>query len=112
MKWHYVDEEGNPKKSGVYWVTLIYPEQKKVDEEGNEWKATGKTLVDVDTRYLGEATKDNLEWKMQGQPDNGLIWTQETGSYEGETVWAWAEMEETPLPERLPEGAEAYHGKD
>ncbi len=99
MKWNYVDTDGNPTKEGVYWTTLIYPEYKK-------GKETGRTLCQISSRYFGNIDKEPglINWKMKDQKDEGLIWTEETGSSMDETVWAWAEMEETPFPERLPAG--------
>lgn len=96
MKWNYIDTDGNPKKMGVYWVTLIYPEIR-----GGE--RTGRTLAEVSTRYFDRAEIVG-NWKMGDQPDHGLIWSEETGSSEDERVWAWAEMEEIPFPKRLPKG--------
>ena len=87
--WKYIDKDGNPEKEGVYWVVLLY-------------ENFGKTIAEVDTRYFGEAEK-NEGWIMEGQPDTGLVWTEETGSYEGERVWAWAEIGRPQFPERLPE---------
>lgn len=44
MKWHIVAEEGNPKKTGVYLVVLIY----------NEY-------VTIDTRWFGNIG-DSCDW--------------------------------------------------
>jgi len=106
MKWNYVDKDGNPKEAGVYHVTLLYPELDLV--EGRYWKPTGKMLVTIDDRFFADLTRrpDLAYWKMCGQPDSGLVWTTECGSYANETVWAWAEIEEQPFPERLPAGVE------
>ena len=30
-------------------------------------------------------------WIMDGQPENGLAWTEECGSVKGETVYAWTD---------------------
>lgn len=101
MKWHYRDEKGNPQTPGVYWVTLIYPEIR-------DGKETGRTVAEVDTRYFADIDKNpDLEnWVMEDEPEHGLVWTEQTGSFEHERVWAWAELDETPFPERLPEGVE------
>ena len=111
MKWNYVDKDGNPKKAGRYWVTLIYPEMKQVSEDDTqEWEPTGKMLAEVTARDFTDLSKqpDIKSWIMKGQPESGLAWTEEVGSSQNETVWAWAEMEELPFPERLPEGVEKY----
>ena len=46
-QWNYVQKDGNPKKAGLYWVTLIYPERK-------DGKKTGKFMAEVDTRYFAD----------------------------------------------------------
>ncbi len=93
--WKYVKKDGNPKKEGLYWVTLIYP----------VWKdQTKKYVATVGTRYFGDA-KANASWKMEDQPDEGLVWTEECGSNEGEYVHAWMPIEEVPMAD-LPDGVE------
>lgn len=105
MKWHYCDEKGNPPKGGIYWVTLIYPEIR-------DGKETGRTVAEVDTRCYADIDKnpDLRNWVMEGEPEHGLVWTEQTGSSEHERVWAWAELDGTPFPERLPEGVEKCQG--
>ena len=102
MEWKYVDKDGNPAKEGVYFVTLIYSEMG--DEE-----VPGHMVAEVDTRYFGDAEK-YAGWIMKDQPNTGLVWTKEMGSAEDEVVWAWAELEEAPFPERLPDGVSKYYG--
>ena len=100
MKWNYVDTDGNPQKEGVYWATIIYHGWDREKQEPNDDK-----YVMIDTRYFCNAKEKEIDgWKMDDQPDSGLVWTEETGSMPSESVWAWAEMEETPFPDRLPEG--------
>ena len=98
MKWNYIDKDGNPTKDGTYWVTLIFSGWDKEKQEPND-----VNFVMIDTRYFGDA-KECEGWIMNDQPKEGLVWTEETGSMPNERVWAWAEMEETPFPDRLPEG--------
>ena len=59
----------------------------------------------VDTLYFCDDKAEGLtDWTMVDEPNDVLVWTEETGSMPNERVWAWAEMEETPFPDRLPEG--------
>lgn len=99
-KWNYVDKDGNPNKPGMYWVTLIHPEWK-------DGKKTGKMVAEVDARYYADLDKEpELKgWTMDDEPDNGLAWTEESGSYSGERVHAWIEIEDIGIAE-LPEGVE------
>ena len=104
MKWKYTDTDGRPKKAGVYWAAVIFNGWDKEKQQPNN-----ELFVMVDTRYFGDAKAEDLEsWKMNGEPDEGLVWTEETGSFSNERVWAWAEIEETPFPERLPDGVKKY----
>ena len=102
MKWHYIDTEGNPQKAGVYWTALIFPEIR-------DGKDTGRTMVNVETRYFGDAM-ESKGWIMQDQPEEGLVWTEQSFSWDREKVWAWAELSETPFPERIPDGVYKYEG--
>lgn len=98
VNWHYVDTEGNPSTPGTYWVVVVY-------DEYRDSKPTGRKLADVETRVLADIDDaSNNNWVMHGQPDSGLLWMEECGSGFNEYVWAWAPMEETPFPERLPVG--------
>lgn len=78
-QWNYVEKDGNPKKAGLYWVTLIYPERK-------DGKKTGKFMAEVDTRYFADLDKepDLRGLTMDGEPDSGFAWTEECGSISGE----------------------------
>lgn len=98
MNWHYMDTEGRPKKAGTYWVTLIF------DTWGNKKEASkNKKSTMIDTRYFCDAKAENLlSWVMNNEPKEGLVWTQKSGSMPNEQVYAWAEIEEIPFPERLP----------
>ncbi|MDO5146931.1 MAG: hypothetical protein Q4D60_07995 [Eubacteriales bacterium] len=97
LNWNYVEKDGNPKEPGVYWVTLIYPEWK-------DGKPTGRTVAEVSSRYYADLDKnpDIRNWVMDGEPDTGLAWTEETGSVKGEKVYAWMPMEEIEIAD-LPE---------
>lgn len=78
-QWNYVEKDGNPKKAGLYWVTLIYPERK-------DGKKTGKFMAEVDTRYFADLDKESdlRGLTMDGEPDSGFAWTEECGSISGE----------------------------
>ena len=64
-QWNYVEKDGNPKKAGLYWVTLIYPERK-------DGKKTGKFMAEVDTRYFADLDKESermviyITWRKDG----------------------------------------------
>lgn len=96
--WRYVAKDGNPPEEGVYWTTLIY-------DEYRNGKPTGRKVASVNSRYFGDITNDKqlAGWKMDGEPDTGLVWTMESGSAMSERVWAWMPMEEIEIAE-LPDG--------
>ena len=100
-QWNYVERDGNPKEPGTYWVTLIYPEWK-------DNKKTGKMLASVAIRYFADLDKDpELKgWVMDGEPENGLAWTEECGSTAEEKVHAWRPIEDVRIAD-LPEGVES-----
>jgi len=102
MKWHYMDTEGRPKEKGIYWVTLIFSGWDREKQEPNN-----ERFVTVETRYLGDSDSG---WIMEGEPAEGYVWTEEIGSMPNERVWAWAKMEETPFPDRLPDGVKKWEG--
>ena len=99
-QWRYVEKDGNPKEAGQYWVTLIDPEWK-------DGKKTGKMLAEVDSRYYSNLDEepDLKGWRMDGEPETGYAWTQETGSIMGERVHAWMPIEDIEIAD-LPEGVE------
>ncbi len=99
-KWNYVAKDGNPTKEGKYWVTLIHPEMRKVGE--NKWEPTGTMLAIVEQRWFGDASLCP-DWIMSDQPKEGLVWTEECGSWQDESVYAWMEIEDVPMAD-LPEG--------
>ena len=96
MKWNYVDKVGNPTKKGVYWTTLIYPEWR--DRE-----RTGRILASVGKRSFSEAGEAPESWVMEGQPKEGLVWTETFGSVKGEKVYAWMPVDEVDIA-KLPDG--------
>ena len=54
-----------------------------------------------------EGKDADLMWLLCGEPwtPDTMVWTEQTGSYEGERVWAWADIDDKPdMP--LPEGVE------
>lgn len=102
-QWNYVEKDGNPKKPGLYWVTLIFPERKG-------GKKTGKLLAEVASRYYADLDKEpGLKgWTMDGEPDSGLAWTEECGSISGEKVYAWMPIESVEIA-KLPKGVEKWN---
>lgn len=108
-KWKIVSKDGNPDKEGVYDCVLIYqqkilknPEDLNTDRE--EWIPTGKIIAFRDSRWFGPASP-NDGWIMEDQPKTGLAWHEESGSYIGESVYAWLPDREYPDIE-LPDGVE------
>ena len=114
LNWHYSAKE-RPTKEGTYLCVLLHNVPKRIykddgmyeDEKGRrfEWGETEKVIAEVETRYFG--CEPNDAWVMRGEPwtPDTMVWTEQTGSYEGERVWAWAEMDDKPdMP--LPEGVE------
>ncbi len=108
--WKYVAKDGNPEKEGVYDCVLIWEERKAKDpgKEGvltdDNFESTGRVLAFFDSRYFGPAEKYE-GWIMKDQPNEGLVWTEECGSYSGERVYAWLPARLYPDIE-LPEGVE------
>ena len=81
-KWTY-SADGRPDKEGIYWCILLY-------DEWEDGKRTGRKRAAVDTRYFGDIADDVARtWVMDNEPETGLVWTEETGSYDHEQVWAW-----------------------
>lgn len=73
----WVDAEAeNPEAPGLYLCTL-----------------ESKAGREIDIRFFGDA-KENASWIMDGQPDEGYVWTKSCGGIAGERVVAWM-----PLPE-------------
>ncbi len=97
-EWKIVSRDGNPKVEGIYNVVLLFP--RNTDDKDSEKAAI------LTTRYFGDAA-DYKSWVMKDQPDTGLVWTEESGSYLNESVYAWMEMEDLTFPE-LPEGVIPY----
>jgi len=93
--WNIVSEHGNPQEEGVYDVVLIYHGWDKVQQ-----KPTDELFADCDSRWFGPAGSG---WEMKGQPKEGLVWHEETGSSPDEQVYAW-------LPRRVPHGLKLPDG--
>ncbi|MCR5704225.1 MAG: hypothetical protein K6G85_06345 [Eubacterium sp.] len=81
-EWKYVEKDGNPKEMGTYYCLVVAPSE-----------YNGKTIpyYEYDTRWFGEGETAQA-WKMEGQPDSGLVWTEQTGSMQGEQVYAWRKL--------------------
>lgn len=114
LNWHYSAKE-RPTKEGTYLCVLLHNVPKRIykadgmyqDENGKkfDWGETDKVIAEVETRFFGYEPDD--AWVMRGEPwtPDTMVWTEQTGSYEGERVWAWAEMDDRPdMP--LPNGVE------
>ena len=101
-EWKYVEKDGNPKEMGTYYCLIVAPTE-----------YNGKTIphYEYDSRWFGEGeTAQN--WKMDGQPDSGLVWTEQTGSMEGEQVYAWRELPDTETCVIDPQALERLFGID
>ena len=109
-QWRIVERDGNPEKEGIYDVVLIYDEvtAKEVKNEhivpSYEYELTGRQFAFMDSRSFEDAKRCG-SWAMKGQPDEGLVWSQESGSCYNERVYAWLPPREFPDIE-LPEGVE------
>ena len=81
-EWKYKEKDGNPKEMGTYYCLVVAPSE-----------YNGKTIpyYEYDLRWFGEGETAQA-WKMDGQPDSGLVWTEQTGSMQGEQVYAWREL--------------------
>lgn len=114
LNWHYSAKE-RPTKEGIYLCVLLHNVPKRIykengmyqDENGKkfDWGETEKVIAEVETRWFGREPDD--AWVMRGEPwtPDTMVWTEQTGSYEGERVWAWADINDRPnMP--LPEGVE------
>lgn len=96
-RWHIREKEGNPAEAGTYQVIVTF-------------SFAGARKAEMTERYLADLGEDGngpdaeLDgWIMTGEPETGLAWTEETGSWAGEQVYAWAPLDDIGLPE-LPEG--------
>lgn len=74
-----------PAEVGNYFVYLEY-------EEYKNGEPTGDKCREIDIRHFGTC----YSWKMDGEPDEGLVWEEQTGSAYGEHVLAWMEMPKEP----------------
>lgn len=84
-EWKYIEKDGNPKEIGTYYCLVVAPSE-----------YNGKTIpyYEYDLRWFGKGETAQA-WKMDGQPDSGLVWTEQTGSMQGEQVYAWRELPDT-----------------
>lgn len=97
MNWKIVEKDGNPTSEGTYDVILIYNGWDKEKQQPND-----ELFATRDTRWFGDA-EANEGWVMKGQPDHGLVWTEETGSSPNERVYAWLPQRDYPDID-LPDG--------
>jgi hypothetical protein len=74
-----------PTEEGEYFVYLEY-------DEYNNGNPTGRKTREIDIRHFGTC----YSWKMDGEPDEGLVWEEQTGSAVGEYVLAWMKMPKEP----------------
>jgi len=86
-------KDASPICAGVYVVTLTC-------EGWNQEKQEPDGIIRdpyIETREYCDVEKAG-SWKMHDQPDEGLVWTEETGSGPNERVTAWM-----PVPGPMPE---------
>lgn len=81
-EWKYIEKDGNPKEMGTYYCLVVAP---------SEYNGKKIPYYEYDLRWFGEGETAQA-WKMDGQPDSGLVWTEQTGSMQGEQVYAWREL--------------------
>ena len=93
--WKIVERDGNPKSPGMYPVIIIYPEYNTVP--------TGRTMAEVAMRYYSPPCEEHDGWTMDGEDPDQYHWTEQTGSYYQERVFAWLTLPEFDVSE-LPEG--------
>ena len=106
--WKIVTKDGNPDKEGIYDAILIHEDLQLVNPdaltEDEQYEKTGKVFAVRDSRWFGPVSKDR-SWVMKDQPEEGLVWYEECGSYTNEYVYAWLPARHYPEIE-LPEGVE------
>ena len=104
-EWKYVEKDGNPDKKGLYLTTVIHPEVKRIGKGYSEedFEKTGTIFADVETRAFEKVVEENKQWIMENQPNEGLVWMEESGSYMHEYVYAWQELDDINTV-TLPEG--------
>lgn len=86
-KWKYVEKDGHPKEMGDYYCLLVA----MIERDGEDvihFEYATRYFADLDVR------PDLKPWIMDGEYDSGLAWTEESGSLEGERVYAWHELPE------------------
>ena len=101
MEWRFSEDE-RPTKPGEYMCILIYKEYRNGE-------LTGRTVAEMDRRWFG--CMDDTSWVMGNEKKlwspNTMVWTEQTGSAEGEWVWAWMPLEDVGRPAKpLPDGVE------
>ena len=83
--WKYIETDGNPEEMGTYYCLLVSPQELE----------NGDVIphYEFDERWFGDAQSPVAAgWIMCGQPDHGLVWTEQCGSRENERVYAWKEL--------------------
>lgn len=103
MKWNI---GSRPTKPGEYLVILIAP-LREYNAEKNMYELTGESVATIERKFLVDIGRDRdvVSWAMDGEPKEGLVWTVDSSSVEGEWVYAWADFDEVKanlpkLPER------------
>lgn len=97
-RWHIREKEGNPKEPGVYQVVIIWRTLK------NLFPRLWEVHNTITTRVLIELSEENYRNTYDRDEENG--WLYEDG-FPGETVYAWAPIDDIGWPElstELPEG--------
>ena len=104
LDWSIVSASGNPSKPGVYETVLIF-------EAYKDGKAANEKFATVEKRLYAAADEIEKNWAMEDQDTSAdAYWVQESGSYYGETVYAWRPVGKPRMPE-LPEGVQVYEGE-
>lgn len=95
--WLFVNKDGNPKKEGYYWCTLIADIYK-------DGEPTGQKVAYGDLRAYEDVTKLSEEYRMKDQPREGLGWVRDADGFGSETVYAWNTEKKSVGVCDLPEG--------
>lgn len=85
-EWKYAPER--PTKEGVYQCILEAPVY-DTDADGNPIDNEDYHEIGMETRFFGNVHNG---WVMHGEPDEGMVWTEECGSAWHERVAAWREL--------------------
>lgn len=77
--WYVVERDGNPKKTGYYWCTMIAERE------------DGQKVAYADLRNFGDVTNLLDEYRMKDQPLTGLGWSRDSDGLPTEVVYSWSD---------------------